>query len=154
MTSDNVPPVEELLCHEAWLRPLVRSLVAADDVDDVLQQTWFAALEGQRVERPASWLRSVARNLAVSLRRGKGVRDGRAARGGAAVQSVDEVLPIHRFEKDQHQERMIVGLIDGRSPSLTTSLRARRLSILDRDGKEIERVDVHLEVGRVTVLQR
>lgn len=76
------------------------------------------------------------------------------AKGFRLLDASGEVPPIHRFENDEHRERTIVGLTEGRSPSLTTSSRARRLSILDGERKEIARVDVHLEVGRVTVLQR
>jgi RNA polymerase sigma factor (sigma-70 family) len=57
---------EELLAHAAWLRRLAASLVQPADADDLVQQTWLAALRRPpRAEgsvRP--WLATVLRNFA------------------------------------------------------------------------------------------
>lgn len=60
----------DLLAHDEWLRPLVRSLVAEHEVDDVLQDTWLAAVRHR--PKPGSlraWLAKVARNSAVTVHR-------------------------------------------------------------------------------------
>ena len=61
MTADP----EALLEHASWLRRLAQHLVG-DDADDLVQETWVAALrrppESDRNVRP--WLRTVATNLA------------------------------------------------------------------------------------------
>lgn len=58
--------IESLLGHRAWLRTLATHLVAEGEVDDVLQQTWMAALRSgpppdDRPSRP--WLATVLRNV-------------------------------------------------------------------------------------------
>src|SRR5688500_16823602 len=67
------PTIEELLQQAPWLRRLAAKLVAGDAADDLVQETWLAALmhppgRGGPV-RP--WLARVAHNLAQNLRRGE-----------------------------------------------------------------------------------
>lgn len=67
-----VVKIEILLSHEDFVRALSRRLVIDEHiVDDVLQETWLAALE--RPPRSAgalrSWLATVARNFIFSMRR-------------------------------------------------------------------------------------
>ncbi len=56
----------ELLSQERWLVPLVRRLVHPADVDDVLQDTWLAAIRRPPQDQAAwsRWLSTVARNFA------------------------------------------------------------------------------------------
>lgn len=73
-------PIGKLLAHERWLRPLVRSLVHGDEVDDVLQETWLAAIEGgPRAGSARGWLATVARNFARIRRRTSMRRERREA---------------------------------------------------------------------------
>ncbi|MGB3969045.1 MAG: sigma factor, partial [Planctomycetota bacterium] len=64
--------LEALRANEAWLRPLVRSLVDDNTADDVLQDTWLQAWRrpprGPGTLR--TWLARVAINFARSRRRG------------------------------------------------------------------------------------
>jgi RNA polymerase sigma-70 factor (ECF subfamily) len=65
---------EQLLAHTEWLRRVARALTTnAEDADDVVQQTWLAA-----IERPPAhagnlrgWLATLARNLVRSRRRSR-----------------------------------------------------------------------------------
>src|SRR5688572_21223181 len=74
--SEPVPaPIhpDELLRHAAWVRALARALVGDDEADDVVQETWVAALT-QPPRSPAalrSWLGTVARNFARQRVRGE-----------------------------------------------------------------------------------
>jgi RNA polymerase sigma-70 factor (ECF subfamily) len=62
--------VEALLAHRAWLHALSRRLVGPGLADDLVQETWLAALrrppDPARGSRP--WLATVARRLARRLR--------------------------------------------------------------------------------------
>jgi Sigma-70 region 2 len=62
--------VEALLAQCEWVRQLVRHLVFDRDVaDDVVQQTYLAALEHPpaRLESPRGWLAQVARRFAFQV---------------------------------------------------------------------------------------
>src|SRR5687767_11775940 len=64
--------VEALRANEAWLRPLVRTLVVDDGAaSDVLQETWLRAWRSppRALGAASSWLATVARNLASTHRR-------------------------------------------------------------------------------------
>ncbi|HEX6812339.1 MAG TPA: sigma-70 family RNA polymerase sigma factor [Planctomycetota bacterium] len=65
--------LERLLQDGAWLRRFVGTLVAPQDVDDVVQSTWLAAIEQRsRVAgNLAGWLRGVSTNLARMLHRSR-----------------------------------------------------------------------------------
>lgn len=70
---------EELLAQTSWVRALVRRLVVDEgQVEDLLQDTWVAALErpadGDRNGGLRAWLAAVARNLALRRRRREAVR--------------------------------------------------------------------------------
>lgn len=70
MNLDTADP-QELLRQQVWLRRLVQHLVRSADVDDVVQETWLAALR-RRCHLDRSWFAAVARNLAhLRLRRGE-----------------------------------------------------------------------------------
>jgi RNA polymerase sigma-70 factor (ECF subfamily) len=72
--SDAARPiaVETLLAERAWVRALARRLVADDaTADDVVQQTWLAALESPPRDSSAlrGWLSRVVRNAASESHR-------------------------------------------------------------------------------------
>lgn len=75
---------EELLRHATWLRALARALVRPDEVDDVVQETWAAALARPPGSAAAlrAWLDRVVRNVALQFARRT---DRRARREQAAA---------------------------------------------------------------------
>lgn len=62
--------IDELLHHAGWLRGLARSLVhESAAAEDLVQDTWLAALRHPPARDPRAWLARVARNLASNARR-------------------------------------------------------------------------------------
>jgi RNA polymerase sigma factor (sigma-70 family) len=101
-----------LLEHSAWVRGLVRALVQdPGQVDDVVQETWKAAIEEPRRSwlDPRAWLGGIARNLARETNR----RDARRARreeGSARPEqlpSTDELV-----EKAELQHRVARAVVE------------------------------------------
>lgn len=70
------PDLETLRRQEAWLRPVVRALVADDAASDVLQETWLRRWQRppREVARADGWLRRVAVRLASTHRRAESRR--------------------------------------------------------------------------------
>ncbi len=64
--------MELLLAHSAWVQRLARSLVGAD-ADDLVQETWLAALERPRAEVRSvrAWLAGILANRSREIRRGE-----------------------------------------------------------------------------------
>ncbi len=93
--------LNDLLTHGEWVRRVVRGLVFdPHQVDDVVQQTWLAALRTrpEGLESPKGWLRQVARHFAFESAR-KAVRRRRAEPVVARAESeraADEIA--HRLE--------------------------------------------------------
>jgi RNA polymerase sigma-70 factor (ECF subfamily) len=79
---------EELLRHATWLRALARALVRPDDVDDVVQETWAAALAHPPGSAAAlrAWLERVVRNVAFQFSRSS-VRRARREQAAALRES-------------------------------------------------------------------
>ena len=82
------PQIEALLRQREWLRAIARCLVDDEnDVDDVEQRTWLAALRSPRqVVASRAWLRRVVRNAVVDEHRSASrrlVRETAAARAEA-----------------------------------------------------------------------
>src|SRR2546425_7016362 len=83
--------IDALLAQAGWIRSLARSLVADPNLaDDLVQQTWVAALE--HPPGPAKplkrWLAAVLRNFARQERRGerrRAARESTAARPEATA---------------------------------------------------------------------
>jgi len=87
-SSSPIPP-DDLLAHAGFVRGLARALVSGDaDVDDVVQETWLAALAstGSRIRRPRSWLASVVRRRAARHHRIRASLDKRHAEGTRPVE--------------------------------------------------------------------
>lgn len=97
-------PLDILLERSTWTRELARRLVRySDDADDLVQQTWVAALERppSRSIPIKSWIAGVMRNLARERRRGDARRTQReqvAARGeiDCSREGLVEKLETHR----------------------------------------------------------
>lgn len=74
MTPPAPKELEALLAHAGWIRSLARTLVSDPNrADDLVQQTWVAALEhppGPSVSL-RRWLAAVMRNFARQVRRGE-----------------------------------------------------------------------------------
>src|SRR5215510_10676726 len=74
--------IEELLSHAGWLRRLAGSLVRDDSsADDLVQNTWVAAMRRPPRSGARPWLSRVMRNLVRNERR---VGANRAAREASA----------------------------------------------------------------------
>lgn len=131
----------ELLAHAAWLGQLARTLVR-DDADDLVQETWVAALRRPPDTDAGSvrpWLRTVLTNVARLRWRSNAHR---SAREQVAVTLGDEEMPstqqlLERHELQQLLARM-VGELDEPFRStillrfaegLTPTQIARRLAI-------------------------
>jgi RNA polymerase sigma-70 factor (ECF subfamily) len=73
--------IDELLTHATWVRALARHL-CTDDADDLVQETWVAALQRPRgvIERPRPWLAEVLRNARRARHRRDLRRSEREAR--------------------------------------------------------------------------
>lgn len=87
--------LDELLVHEPYMRALARKLVL-DGVraDDVVQQTWLAALgaDRSRIESVRGWLAAIVRRVAATMRRAEaraGQRERLAARPEAETPADD-----------------------------------------------------------------
>ncbi|MHC4472449.1 MAG: RNA polymerase sigma factor [Planctomycetota bacterium] len=94
---------EALLAHADFVRGLARSLVfGAQDVDDVVQETWLRTLRSPPRPGPGvrSWLGTVLRNVVRQARRGerrRAVRERAAARPEGS--SADAILEREEIRK-------------------------------------------------------
>ncbi len=95
--------LEELLAQASWLRRLARRLVAGEDAaEDLVQETWLAALRHPPADGAARpWLARVARRLASNFRRDAARRRAHEAAAPSAEPALDphaaaEVLDLQR----------------------------------------------------------
>jgi len=141
------PDALALLEHRAWVRSLARRLLADDnDVDDVEQETWIAALRSGPDEPRAlrSWLGAVASRFALQRARGEGRRARREIAASAperAARSPAEVIA----DADAHG-RVVSAVLALDEPYRTTVLlrHFEGLSVPD----VARRMDVPLETTR------
>jgi RNA polymerase sigma-70 factor (ECF subfamily) len=96
---------DELLAHGRFVRSLARALVDdASLADDVVQGTWLAAAAHPPSdrERVAGWLRRVATNVALKLRRGESRRTQfeRVAAPREALPPTDEAVERLEAQRD------------------------------------------------------
>ena len=148
--------LEEWLRHEAFLRKVLRRLLASEaDVDDALQQTWTKLLErpaGVPAE-PRGWLTRVARNVALggmrarrrrseheaeALPRSGGDSPAESAARVEALQRVGEAIlaleePYRSVVLLRHEQELDVAAIArrlGRSESTVRSQLSRAHELL------------------------
>jgi RNA polymerase sigma factor (sigma-70 family) len=114
--------IDALLAHSAWIRGLARALVLdSSRADDVVQQTWLAALEHPpgAVRNVRGWLAGLVRNLVRQEKRGearRGTREQLALRREPLppAEEVVERADLHRrvvqavFELDEPQRSTLL----------------------------------------------
>ncbi len=103
---------EELLAHAVWIRNLARRLVGEGHADDLVQDTWEAALRAQpdRLSSLKPWLGRVLRNFARQAGRRRQAR-GRAQELSEplSADASPEVL-LARGETQAHLVQAVLGL--------------------------------------------
>ena len=121
-------PFERLLAHTAWLRRLARSLLSDPaEADDIVQETWVAALEhsgtasdaGSPVRDERAWLGGVFRNVLRQARRTRtrAVRREEEVAKPEALPAADDVV-----EQADLQLRMFQAVVDLHEPYRSTLL--------------------------------
>ena len=114
-TSNSALSVQDLLSNAAWTRRLAVSLLSdRDSADDLVQETWIAALRARPNVGPSArpWLARVLRNRAVSHRREQArrvARHERAAELGDAAAADPEAL-LSRVQVQRVLAELIIGL--------------------------------------------
>jgi RNA polymerase sigma factor (sigma-70 family) len=104
MSTDAITP-EDLLAHSAWLQRLAARLVEPSSAEDLVQETWAAAVRAQpdrdRPLRP--WLAEVLRNLARMRARGAARWRARAEQvrvsDDVALPTPEELLTYHEAQR-------------------------------------------------------
>ncbi len=140
------PTIERLLVHGEFLRRLARRLLGDDALaEDVVQQTWLAALE-KPPARPGSWrawLTGVTRNLARQARRGEHRRARREQ-----IASRPEAEPSSEESSARLQlERQLVDAVAQLFEPYRTTVMLRYLDDLSID-EVAQRLDVPVETVR------
>ena len=113
MAPTPMDPLERtLLAHDGWLRQLVGGLVDRTEVDDVVQETFAAALRRPRdgMRGWTRWLETVARRLALRTRR---TAERRSAREHAVARSEGDAEGaelVEQIEARQRVTRLVLGL--------------------------------------------
>jgi RNA polymerase sigma factor (sigma-70 family) len=105
--------VEQLLAEHRWLHRLARSLVGDADADDLLQETWLAALRHPPAAglpaRP--WLATVVRNASATFALARRRREARELDAEQARDPAD--LPedlVARFQVQRLLAELVAGL--------------------------------------------
>lgn len=121
--------VEALLVHAEFVQALARTLLAdPNTADDVVQDTWLAALNAPPRELSRSWFATVVRNFARERARGDGRRHAREQYGSRdeRVASVDEIVQREATRAElvravlalpePSRSAVLMRFYDGRSP--------------------------------------
>jgi RNA polymerase sigma-70 factor (ECF subfamily) len=143
-TLGTAASLEELLRHGAWVRRLARNLTGPSDADDLVQETWLAALKHPpRDDQPAGpWLVRVVRTRLINQLRGDSRRSLRERRssetaadaepGSSCPEALVERMQLQRLvaelvvELDEpYREALLLRYYEG----LTAAEIARRLDI-------------------------
>lgn len=121
--------VEELLEHTEWVRRLAYSLVRCEaTADDLVQQTFLAALEHPPTEQGATrgWLARVMRNIAIDRSRRRLRRQMReewvAEQAGTAQSDNKDLLPVEIQARVELQELLASAVKDLPDPYRTTTV--------------------------------
>jgi RNA polymerase sigma-70 factor (ECF subfamily) len=108
--------VRDLLAHADWLRRLAAHLVGrAGDPEDLVQQTWLAALRRPpAADRPARpWLAEVLRNFARKAHRDRRTREGReqSVAGDAGLGAAKAAPPAESLLEAAQLQRQLADLV-------------------------------------------
>jgi RNA polymerase sigma-70 factor (ECF subfamily) len=135
-----------LMADGSWLRRFVATLVPPQDVDDVVQSTWLAALRsGGAVANVRGWLLGAAANLSRLVHRGR-------ARADRALQR----LPDHGAQRSaqEHVEALeLQRLVSDALLALPEPTRTV-LVLRYREGLATPAIAARLELDVATVRQR
>jgi RNA polymerase sigma-70 factor (ECF subfamily) len=158
-SSSSIDP-ELLLAHAGFVRSVARSLLADENaVDDVVQQTWLAAL--QRPPREAGalrrWLGRVARSVARESRRADERRLRReAASAPSEVDPSDPALLVERLARMRALTDAVLAL----PPPYRDAIVRRHLEELSpaeiarRDGVPVATIETRLKRARKQLRER
>ena len=104
--------VDALRANEAWLRPLVRSLVDDATTNDVLQETWLQAWRRAPANARGlrAWLATVATNFARSHRRREHRRRQREAPDSAIAPVESTLATVERLALHRTISQAVVEL--------------------------------------------
>lgn len=144
--------MQRLLAEEDFVRALARHLIGTGDADDLVQDTWLAAVRARpHAETPRSWLATVLRRLASNRRRADSRRSRReqAAQPTAipAAPSTEAILACEEVRR-----RVVAAVLALEEPFQRTVV-ARYYEGLDsaqiaaRDGIEVATVRSRLKRG-------
>jgi RNA polymerase sigma factor (sigma-70 family) len=114
--SSTTPTLQEMLIHAPFVRAVARAAVWGDQqVDDVVQATWLAALEkGPRhAASLKGWLATVTRNAARAMGRGDGRRAARE-RNAARPEALDSTAEI--VAKEEIRRQLVEAVLGLRQP--------------------------------------
>jgi len=111
--------LDRLLRQRGWLRSLARGLVGDGEVDDLLQESWLAALRARSAPRTSlhAWFAGLARNAARSVRREAPRGAGDCETLACAAEDAGELLA-----RAELQERLIAAVRALRDPYRATVL--------------------------------
>lgn len=102
--NEDAVPIERLLEHSRWVRALAYSLVHdAGLVDDVVQQTWLAAMRAppRDENRVRAWLRAVVKNLAREAYRSSRTRESVEAQAARPEATSSTAALYDRAERER-----------------------------------------------------
>ena len=118
-SKPTAPGIDVLLAHDDWLRRVLATLVAEHQIDDVLQDTWLAALERQPQTGARTWLRVVARRMAARSRRAD---TRRQRREHAVVREDVSASTDHVVQRLELRQRVTRAVLELREPYRSTLL--------------------------------
>lgn len=106
MMASNSDRLEGLLAHDGFVRGIARALLLDESrVDDVVQQTWIRALRTHESPRSVrAWLASIARRLALDVRR----RDMARTRHESAAAIAEASPSMERILERERMRRVVV----------------------------------------------
>jgi RNA polymerase sigma factor (sigma-70 family) len=124
-TSTSPVTVDDLLANAAWTRRLALNLMSdRDQADDLVQETWIAALRAQPDQSQSlrPWLARVLRNRAANRSRDAARREARHDRAADLVEAAAAADPEELLSRMQVQ-RLLAEMITGlREPARQTVL--------------------------------
>ncbi len=130
-SSDEQLQIEELLQHEDFVRGLAHGLVfEGGRVDDIVQNTWLAALKRPPVPGPGlrAWLATLVRNVARQHWRSEERRRHREQRGFSptTISTPEELLEREELRRrlvqalsqldDRHRDVVLLRFFEGLPP--------------------------------------